>query len=268
MLACKQVTCKTALSPSSLPGLDYSLNPYFGCEHACIYCYAPFTLRYSGTEPWGGFVSARVNMPVVLESELRKKKPGVIGLSTVSDPYQPAEEKLKLTRACLETLAPKDFSVCIQTKSALVTRDIDILKDMKSVEAGLTVTTLDDLMAKLLEPGASPPAERIKAIRTLSGAGIDTWAFIGPIIPGAIDTEKMFDLLAALKDAGIKKAMFDRLRLKPGMWPKLEARLADAPALLEQCKAALFMKNDFFNEIKKDAIQTCKMNGLQCEFFY
>lgn len=268
MLACKQVSCKTALSPSSLPGLDYSLNPYFGCEHACIYCYAPFTLRYAGAEPWGSFVSARMNMPVVLEGELRKKKPGVIGLSTVSDPYQPVEEKLRLTRACLETLAPKDFSVCIQTKSALVTRDIDILKEMRSVEAGFTVTTLDDTIARLMEPGASKPMERVRAVKALSDAGIDTWAFIGPIVPGVLDEEKLDRLIVTLNDAGVEKVLFDRLRLKPGMWPKLEMKLACAPEALEQCKAALFGKNDFFGDMRKVAMRACDRQKMKYEFSY
>lgn len=85
----REATCKTALSRSSLPGLVYSLNPYTGCEHGCIYCYAPATLRYAGAEPWGAFVTAKINIPVVLERELRRAKPGTVGVSTVTDPYQP-----------------------------------------------------------------------------------------------------------------------------------------------------------------------------------
>ena len=92
----------------------------------CIYCYAPATIRYAGPEPWGTFVTAKTNIPAVLERELRRTSRGVVGISTVTDPYQPAESKLKLTRSCLEVLLAKQFPVCIQTKSALVLRDIDL----------------------------------------------------------------------------------------------------------------------------------------------
>ncbi|PKK81372.1 MAG: hypothetical protein CVT47_02760, partial [Thermoplasmata archaeon HGW-Thermoplasmata-2] len=121
-----EVVCRTALSDSGLEGLDYSLNPYKGCAHGCIYCYAPDITHVE--RAWGTFVDAKMNVAEVLEQETRTKRRGVVGLGTVTDPYQSLEEKYKLTRKCLEILAKRKWPVCIQTKSALVLRDVDLLK--------------------------------------------------------------------------------------------------------------------------------------------
>jgi len=129
----REVKCKTALSKSNLPGLDYSLNPYRGCQHSCAYCYVPNVLRIKRNE-WGSFVDVKTNIPNVLSKELRIKKPGVVGISTITDPYQPAENNYKLTRYCLEQLLRHDFPVCIQTKSDLVARDIDLISKFSKAE--------------------------------------------------------------------------------------------------------------------------------------
>lgn len=265
----KKITCKTALSPSKLPGLDYTLNPYLGCEHACVYCYAPSTLHYSGQEPWGTFVSAKTNIPVILEHEARKKKPGIVGISTVTDPYQPAEAKLQLTRRCLEVLLAKDFPICVQTKSALVTRDIDLIKMFSVKEVGFTVTTLDDHLKAILEPGASLPEKRLKALAQLSGEGIPVWAFIGPMIPGVIDGEMLQAILTAVKEAGVERVMFDRLRLKPGMWNRMEPYLqAHDRLILDACRSALFKNDGTFESYKTDAKRLCEELGLEYQFNY
>lgn len=264
-----EIRCKTALSPSGLPGLDYTLNPYRGCGHACAYCYAPATLRYNGPEPWGTFVNARVDIPRILERELRIKRRGVIGISTVTDPYQPVEERSLLTRRCLEVLAAKDFPVCIQTKSSLVVRDLEILKTIGEIDVGFTVTTLDERMGALLEPGASPPSMRLKAMAKLSAEGIPTWAFVGPLMPGVLDKDKLAELLQAIKDAGASHVMLDRLRLKPGMWARMEPVLKQrAPDVLEACRSALFRNDGTFESMKADAIGLCTTLGLKYEFNY
>jgi DNA repair photolyase len=105
-----------------------------GCEHSCIYCYAPYSLHYKDNENWGSFVKAKVNIPIILEKELKKTRPGIVGISTVVDPYQKAEEKFCLTKKCLDVLLPKDFPVCIQTKSPLVLRDLSLIKDFCCVD--------------------------------------------------------------------------------------------------------------------------------------
>jgi DNA repair photolyase len=263
-----ETTCKTALSKSGLPGLDYSLNPYTGCEHGCIYCYAPSVLRYGGPEPWGAFVTAKTNIPAVLERELRRSKPGVVGISTVTDPYQPAESRLKLTRSCLEVLLAKRFPICIQTKSALVTRDIDLIKDFPDKEAGLTITALDDDTAVALEPGASRPGERLNALRRLSDSGIPVWAFVGPLVPGFVDGERLADILTRVKDAGASRVLVDRLNVKPGLWARMEPALAGKPGALEACRRALFTDPSVFDGLRRQAKATCADIRLECELLF
>jgi DNA repair photolyase len=268
-LKLKEISCKTALSLSGLPGLDYTLNPYMGCGHACVYCYAPATLRYNGPDLWGTFVNAKADIPRVLERELRNKKRGVVGISTVTDPYQPAEEKFKLTRSCLEVLLSKGFPICIQTKSSLVLRDLDLIKGFSEKEVGFTVTTLDERIGAVIEPGASTTGARLKALKTLSDEGIPTWAFIGPMVPGALGRRELAEVLKAVKRAGVSHVMLDRLRLKPGMWARLEPPLKmHAPDVLEACRSALFKNDGTFESLKADARAICEGLRLPYEFNY
>ncbi|HMK46070.1 MAG TPA: radical SAM protein [Methanocella sp.] len=261
----REIRCKTALSRSGLAGLDYSLNPYTGCEHSCIYCYAPSTIFYRGDDPWGTFVQAKSNIPIILEKESRKVRKGVVGISTVTDPYQPLEGKLRLTRSCLKVLLAKGFPVCVQTKSALVLRDIDLLVEFSVKEVGFTITTLDDQLSAFLEPGSSPASERLAALRELSSKGIPTWAFIGPMIPGIITEELLTGLLEDLKDAGVSHVMIDRLRLKPGMWDVLNQKLAAIPEARELCGKALLDGGRTFNALKEKAVRLCQEIDLACQ---
>ncbi len=175
---------KSILSKSGIPGVDYCINPYVGCSHGCRYCYATFMKRFTGhTEPWGGFVDSKTNAPEVLHRQMKKAARGHVLISSVTDPYQPVEEKYKLTRGCLEVLLPHQFSVDILTKSPLVLRDLDLLKQFKELEVGITVTTDDDGIRKIFEPHAPPIEARIQALKTLAKAGLKTYAFVGPLLP-------------------------------------------------------------------------------------
>ena len=216
-----EVKASTALSPSKLPGLDYALNPYRGCSHACVYCYSSDVLRMDNWQDWGSFVEVRKNMPVLLAKQ-KKKVSGIIGLGTVTDPYQQAEEKYKTTRYCLEQLATSKSSTCIQTKSDLIVRDIDILQRMKNVEVGFTINTMDETIARKIEPGAPSPQRRVEALRQLSDAGVKTWVFMGPIIPQINDSRDLLeDVVKQAKGAGASKLIYDRLRLKPHLEERL-----------------------------------------------
>jgi DNA repair photolyase len=168
-----------------------------------------------GEDDWGRSVEVRKNLPVLIAKE-RKKKKGVIGLGTVTDPYQPIEETFQLTRYCLEQLVIGESLVCVQTKSDLVTRDIDILARMRNPEVGITITTMDPEIAKMLEPGAPEPARRVAAVAELATAGISTWVFLGPIIPGINDSyDSMAAVVRKAKEAGACKIIYDHLRLRP-----------------------------------------------------
>lgn len=215
----REVSCSTALSPTSLPGLDYALNPYRGCSIACAYCYSPSVLREE--RPWGRFVDVKRNVPAVLAKELKRKAPGVVGIGTVTDGYQPLEARYHLTRYCLEQLSRYDFPVSIQTKSSLVLKDRDWLGRFADVEVGVTITTMDEAMRRRFEPFSSPSERRVETLRLLNEAGIRTWAFIGPILPST--TERTLEpLLRSIASAGTRHVMFDRLRFRPGVAERME----------------------------------------------
>ncbi len=209
--------CRTALNRSGIPGMDYCLNPYTGCTHACAYCYASFMKRFCNIEDrWGSFVQVKVNFAGRLAAQLRRARPGKVMLSSVTDPYQPVERKYQLTRSCLELLADREMPVSILTKSDLVLRDLPILKRLPRVEVGFTITTADAASARLLEPGAPEPERRFQALAVLSEAGIDTWVFIAPVVPGIGDTEANLEaILKRAAQAGAREVDYDPLNFYP-----------------------------------------------------
>ncbi len=257
----KELKVKTALSPSQLPGLDYALNPYRGCAHACAYCYAPSVIHYKGK--WGELVEVKVNLPRVLSKELRAKKKGVVGFGTVTDPYQPAEKKYEITRRCLELLLMHDFPVCIQTKSSLVLRDVELLKQFSNVEVGMTLTALDDGVRAEMEPGASSVEERMLALKELGKNGINTWVFLGPVMPYFTDIEALVDAIAEAKP---RYVLVDKLRLKEGVWERVgEFVKGFKPELLPEYERIFLKKEDYYSGIFERVLRRCEEKGLRCE---
>jgi DNA repair photolyase len=234
----RRARTRTALTPSGLDGFEWVLNPYHGCSHRCAYCYAPSVLG-KDRDTWGQTVEARQNMPAILSRELRRKERGVVGISSVTDPYQPAERRYQITRYCLERLLRHDWPVCILTKSDLVVRDIDLLKGLSEVEVGFTITSLDEHQRRLLEPGAPPVARRLAAMRLVSDAGVPTYAFIGPIYPTSTANE-LRELVRRVHGAGARYILVDRLNLKRGVWLSLLKALGSDDALLSTARRRLF----------------------------
>ena len=259
----KEIKVKTALSPSKLLGLDYALNPYRGCEHACIYCYAPSVI-HRDRKKWGELVEVKINLPRILSKELRVKKKGVVGLGTVTDPYQPAEKKYEITRRCLELLLIHDFPVCIQTKSSLVLRDMDLLKKFSKIEVGITLTALDDSVREKLEPGASSVKERLNALSELKKNGINTWVFIGPVMPYITDAEALIDAIVAEKPGYV---LVDKLRLKEDAWNGITEFIEQfEPGLKDKYMQIFFGKKDFYGRIFKEIKNFSDKKALKCEF--
>src|ERR1700753_378618 len=201
-------------------GFDRSINPYRGCEHGCVYCFARPTHAYLGLSPGLDFESklfAKPDAPALLEKELAAPdyEPRMIAIGTNTDPYQPSERERKITRGILEVLDRVGHPVGIVTKSALVVRDIDILARMaerRLVKVAISVTTLDPKLARTMEPRASTPPKRLEALRQLSEAGIPTTAMVAPIIPALNDSE-IERILDAVAHAGVKEASYVLLRL-------------------------------------------------------
>ncbi|MDO8745665.1 MAG: DUF5131 family protein, partial [Candidatus Brocadiaceae bacterium] len=183
-LIIREIKAKSILTKSGIPGVDYYVNPYIGCSHGCRYCYATFMKRYTGhTEAWGGFVDVKINAPEILQKQLKRAKRGRVFISSVTDAYQPNESKYKLTRQCLEALLQCQFPVDILTKSPLVLRDMDIIKKFKDIAVGITITTNDEEISRVFEPNAPSIMARMRALKTLHDNRINTYAFIGPVLP-------------------------------------------------------------------------------------
>src|SRR5437868_10046078 len=210
-------------------GFETSVNPYRGCEHGCIYCYARPTHEYLGFSAGVDFESrimVKIDAARLLEAELSssKWKPQVIAISGVTDPYQPVERRLKITRSCLEVLARFRNPVGIITKNRLVTRDADLLAELSKFSAAavnISVTSLDEKLQRVLEPRTSPPAARLDAIAQLRAAGVAAGVMVAPIIPGLTDHE-MPKILEASAKAGAQFAGYTIVRLPFAVAPLFE----------------------------------------------
>ena len=201
-------------------GFETSVNPYRGCEHGCIYCFARPTHEYLGFSAGLDFESkimVKEDAPELLRAELMSKKwqPKVIAMSGVTDCYQPIERKLQLTRRCLQVLAEFRNPACIITKSHLVTRDIDVLKELAAfdgISVNVSITTLDPHVARVMEPRAATPELRLDAIRKLAEAGIPVGVMVAPIVPALTEHEAPA-ILKAAAEAGASSAGYTIMRL-------------------------------------------------------
>ncbi|MBL7131806.1 MAG: radical SAM protein [Candidatus Omnitrophica bacterium] len=238
----RQVQCKSILNKSGLA--NYCLNCYIGCEHGCRYCYARFMQRYSNhQEPWGDFVDVKINAVDALTKEVKKKRRGRVFVSSVCDGWQPLEAKYKLTRRCLEILMKNGFSVSILTKSALIERDLDLLTlNRDKVELGFTLTMFDEKLKGLFEPLASSPGKRISILKKAADLGIETYAFLGPLLPYLSDKEGDIDtLFSSLIRLKLGYIYLDRLNPRFGVWTSISSLLKRYyPHLITQYKEVLF----------------------------
>lgn len=227
---------KTIISTNDSPdiGMEATLNPYRGCEHGCIYCYARPNHEYMGLSAGLDFetkIFVKENAPELLRRKLQSKNwvPKTITLSGVTDCYQPLERTMEITRRCLQVLAEFRNPALIITKNYLVTRDIDHLAELAKYDAisvKLSVTTLDRHLSRKMEPRTSTPQRRLEAIRVLSQAGIPTGVMIGPVLPGLTDHE-IPAILQASSQAGASSAHYTMLRLPHGVKDLFQAWLYD-----------------------------------------
>jgi len=251
MVNIREVQAKSILNKSKIH--DYCVNPYTGCQVNCRYCYARlFMRRYSGhSEPWGAFVDVKINAPELLRKQVVRAKRGTVWLSSVCDPYQPLEEKYRLTRQCLAILAEARFPVNIQTKMTLILRDLDIIERFEEVEVGLTLTTDDERMARMFEPGASPVGERIAALEKIHSRGIRTFAFVGPLLPGG--PEGLISALAGRVD----RVLVDRMNY-----------LESVIGLYRELGLSEATTDHFFREQAQRIAQEAAKRGLPCEILF
>ena len=270
----QEIIVKSALVKSRIYDVDYVINPYVGCTHGCKYCYARFMKRYTGhKEPWGTFVDVKTNIATLVSGELSRKKGknGLILLSSVTDPYQPIEKKYELTRNCLKHLLRYNRTISILTKSALVTRDIDLLNQFNECEVGFTITTYDEKLRKIFEPEASPIEQRISALRKLHDQGISTYVFLGPIIP-VLTEQTLSQLFEKFNEGFVDRLLIDKLNIKAGNWPAIRDTLREYfPEKLSRVSDLLFDKQkntNYFSNIKKTLLRLQSVFNIPCEFCF
>ena len=211
---------KEALSKSGLPDLDYALNPYMGCWHSCIYCYARLYTWYKEiADNWGRIIAVKENIVEVLRREIKYKPRGIVGVGTITDAYQPVEALYEITQKSLKVLFSAGFHASIQTKNPLILRDLDLLvENRRLIDVGFTITTLNDQVARVIEPRAPPPKARAKALEIIASYGIETWVFMGPIIPGYNDDDSTIEELVRLAKETNSIFYYDKLRIKKFMY--------------------------------------------------
>jgi DNA repair photolyase len=244
----REIYARSVLVKSQV--FDYVVNPYVGCQHSCVYCYARFMKRFSGhKEPWGEFVDVKINALALLKHQVNKRPPGRVWVSGVCDPYQPLESQYQLTRKCLEILVEYGWPITVQTKSPLVLRDLDLLRRGDKIEVGLSVTSADDGIRKLFEPGAPSIKERIKALDELHLAGIRTYAMIAPMLPGAEE-------IAAQLSGKVDYVLIDKMNYHYGDWVYRKHNLESA------------MSDDFFSLKGRELASDFAKQGIECRVLF
>lgn len=270
-LSINEVSCKSLLSRSGISGVDFCINPYTGCLHNCIYCYAIYMRRYSGhRENWGQFVDIKINAIPILRKELLKTVPGLVMLSTVTDAYQPLEKKYQITRACLEELSKTNFTVTILTKSDLILRDIDLLKKCQTEDVGFTITTPDEEIRRKFEPHSSSTERRLAALRKLAESGVRTFVFFGPVLPYFSDREEKIEaLFQKLKDAKVPKVLVDTMNFRKDIWVRFKDFLQKYfPESLEYYFLVLEDESYYAAELKDRITHLANKFKLGCEFCF
>ncbi len=244
----REILARNILSKSKV--YEYTLNPYIGCEHRCIYCYARFMKRFTGhKEAWGRFIDIKINAPELLKKEIKKKRPERVWVSGICDPYQPIEEKYELTRKCLEILIDNDWPVTIQTKSPLVLRDIGLLKKSDKIEVCFTITTADEKIKGYFEPFAPSIEKRINALDILHSEGITTHVMIAPLLPEARK-------LAEDLKGSVDYVLIDRMNYHYADWVYKEHKIEWA------------ISEGFFINEAKELKRLFEKEGIPCQILF
>ena len=232
----KEIQAKSIIGTTQVPSADYVINPYTGCQFACMYCFASFMGRFVGetNNNWGNYVYVKTNAIELMEKDIQrlmKKNPHPkIAMSTVTDPYQGVEKKYRLTRGILEVFAKQNYQgrVGILTKSPMVLDDLELLKKIPNLEVGLSITTTDDKLSRFLEVKAPLASARLRTLKKLNNAGIKTYVFIGPFLPHMKLKPELIDkLFSEIKAAGTNDVKIEYLNLPKYVRPKMNKLLKE-----------------------------------------
>lgn len=257
----KEVRSSSALTKSRLPELKYAMNPYMGCMHGCLYCYAmDFTNDREAAGNWGSVIAVKINILEMLKKDINRLPRGVVGVSTVTDPYQPMEGRYRLTRESIKMLSGNGFRVSIQTRSPLVVRDMDIMEQNPNMfDLGMTITSPLASVTARLEPEAPPPEARMRALRKAADKGIETWIFLGPIIRGFNDSEdQIWAIVDFAADTG-SRVIYDKFSPYRGPSSLMEKILPEKKEeYIRQADAG------WWRNIRSRIVSRCLESGARC----
>lgn len=261
-----EISARTIITKSNLPAADFVINPYVGCSHACRYCYARFMKRFTGhEESWGSFVDAKVNAVALIPESSERYRGKSVFMSSVTDPYLPQERTYKLTRGILEKLVSLEPRLGIQTKSDLIVRDIDILTQFDNCESGLTITTLDDSVRKNIESGAASVSKRLTALKALHDAGLRTYVFIGPIMPGLTDWKAIIQETRPYTDFYMLENLNMSGSIRPSMMQWIAAKHPDLTAEYERIYGKI---SDYWDSVESEIRDYCRIQGVDSRIFF
>jgi DNA repair photolyase len=265
-----EIESKSIISKTGIPSADYVINPYVGCSHSCFYCYARFMKRFTGhSEDWGDFIDVKINapdlVPMVKEQKPSKFTGKRILLSSVTDPYIPLEKKYQITRRILEKLIAHQPDLSILTKSDLVLRDLDLIKQFKNREVGFSFSSLEDDIRKEVEPGASTINRRLKALKIVHEEGIKSFVFISPIIPFITDWK---DIINKTKDFA-DYFMFENLNVVGTVWGSVKLWLElKHPDILENYRNIFFEDSYYWESVEDEIINYCRKMKMDCKIHF
>jgi len=259
----REIKAKSIIVKSNLPEGDYVINPYIGCQHSCIYCYARFMKRFTGhEEPWGDFVDVKINAPDLIKKKDYRNR--YITFGSVTDCYQPLEVKYQLTRKILEKLIPMQPHIDILTKSDLVTRDIDLIKQFKDSMVAISFSSTDDKMRKILEPVSAPVDKKIAALKKLHENKIHTVVFISPLLPEITDWKNIINKTKGFVD----EYWFENLNLYPSIRYNIYNLLKKIdPKLIEKYNE-IYSDNTYWDRIEKEIRLFCKKNKIKYRIYF
>ncbi|QEE17553.1 radical SAM protein [Promethearchaeum syntrophicum] len=255
---------KSIITKSNIPAIDYVINPYTGCQHGCIYCYAEFMKRFTNHKGdiWGKFLDIK-SYPWEKIKPAKYNGKNIL-FSSVTDPYLPLEKKFENTRKILSSLKDTSARISILTKSQLVTRDIDLFKQFENIEVGVSLNTLDSDFARKIEPFASKPIDRLKALEEIHKEGIETYVFISPIFPKITDYQEIIQYSLKFTDY----YRFENLNFRPHNVGRIYKLIKKTyPNYLPFYKS-LRVDQSFWDLLEQDIENYCIDNSLQCKIAF